>query len=303
LSGTLAGMYVAQERGYFAEEGLVVETERFPSLEPQIAALGTGQIDVGQGGFVPGLFNAIARGINLRLVASAAVHAPGRSQLLVARRDLLDSGQLQDYAQLRGRTVARPAGLGIATLAIERAVKLGGLQDADLTYVNLGFPDTVAALANKAVDMAYLSEPFATSSIEQGFTGKWREMAELVPGHPASIWVYAPRLVDEQPEAGRRFMVAMLRGVRDYENAFGKNVGRPEVVAILTKYTGIQDPALYDRMSAVLLPPSGETNVQALQEDLDWLVAAGAVPAPPDLALVLDTRFTEYASHRLGPYR
>jgi ABC-type nitrate/sulfonate/bicarbonate transport system substrate-binding protein len=303
LSGTLAGLYVGKEKGYFAEEGLEVETVRFPSLEPQIAPLGTNEIDVGQGGFVPGLFNAVARGIPLRMVATAAVHAPGRSQLIVARRDLLDSGQLNDYAGLRGRTISRPSSFSIATLTIDKALKLGGLRDDDVEWVTLGFPDAVAALTNKGIDLGYLSEPFATSSIEQGIAGKWKEMSELVPNHPASIWVYAPRLTQEQPDAGRRFMAALLRGVREYEDAFAKNQGRAEMVATLIRNTGIKDPALYDRMTIVRLPPSGETNVQALQEDIDWLVEKGAVTQAPPLSEVLDTRFTDYAVQRLGPYR
>jgi ABC-type nitrate/sulfonate/bicarbonate transport system substrate-binding protein len=303
LSGTLAGLYVGKEKGYFAEEGLDVETVRFPSLEPQIAPLGTNEIDVGQGGFVPGLFNAIARGIPLRMVATSAVHAPGRSQLIVARRDLLDSGQLQDYAGLRGKTISRPSSFSIATLTIEKALRLGGVRDDEVEWVTLGFPDAVAALTNKGIDLGYLSEPFATSSIEQGIAGKWKEMGELVPNHPASIWVYAPRLTREQPEAGQRFMTALLRGVREYEDAFTKGQGRADMVAALIRNTGIKDPGLYDRMTIVRLPPSGETNVQALQEDLDWLVEKGAVTQPPPLSEVLDTRFTDYAVQRLGPYR
>ena len=43
--------------------------------------------------------------------------------------------------------------------------------------------------------------------------------------------------------------------------------------------------------------------MQALQDDLDWLVEKGAVPQPPPLSDVLDTRFTDYALQRLGPYR
>ncbi|HLH23577.1 MAG TPA: ABC transporter substrate-binding protein [Chloroflexota bacterium] len=303
LSGTLAGLYIGKEKGYFAEEGLDVETVRFPSLEPQIAPLGTNEIDVGQGGFVPGMFNAIARGIPLRMVATAAVHAPGRSQLIVARKDLLDSGQLADYASLRGKTISRPASFSIATLAIDKALKQGGVSDDDVNWVTLGFPDAVAALGNKGIDLGYLSEPFATSVIEQGIAGKWHEMADLVPNHPASIWVYAPRLTQDQPDAGRRFMTALLRGVREYEDAFTKNVGRAEVVATLIRNTGIKDPALYDRMTIIRLPPSGETNVQALQEDLDWLVEKGAVTQAPPLSEVLDTRFTDYAVQQLGPYR
>jgi NitT/TauT family transport system substrate-binding protein len=302
-SGTLAGLYIGIEKGYFAEEGIAVEMVPLASLEPQIAALGTGQLDVGQGGFVPGLFNAVARGIALRIAATAAVHAPGRSQLIVARRDLLDSGELADYATLRGKTISRPATLGIATIAIDQALRLGGVPDADVSYVNLSFPDTLAALSNRAVDLGYLSEPFATSAIELGFAGKWREMSDLVPNHAASLWVYSSRLVLEQPEAGRRFMVALLRGVRAYEDAYAKQQGRAEVVDVLTRYTPIKDPALYDKIVWIKLPTAGETNVEALHEDVAWLAAQGAVPRVPDLATLVDTTFTDYAVQRLGPYR
>jgi NitT/TauT family transport system substrate-binding protein len=302
-SGTLAGLYIGIEKGYFAEEGIAVELVPLASLEPQIAALGTGQLDVGQGGFVPGLFNAVARGIALRIAATAAVHAPGRSQLLVARRDLLDSGELGDYATLRGKTISRPATLGIATIAIDQALRLGGVPDDDISYVNLSFPDTVAALSNRAVDLGYLSEPFATSAIELGFAGKWREMSDLVPNHAASLWVYSQRLILEQPEAGRRFMTALLRGVRDYEDAYAKHQGRAEVVDILTRYTPIKDPALYDRIVWIKLPTAGETNIEALREDVAWLATQGAVPRVPDLTMLVDTAFTDYAVQRLGPYR
>lgn len=302
-SGTLAGLYVGIEKGYFAEEGIAFELVPLASLEPQIAALGTGQLDVGQGGFVPGLFNAVARGIALRIAATAAVHAPGRSQLLVARRDLLDSGELGDYPTLRGKTISRPATLGIATIAIDQALRLGGVPDDDVSYVNLSFPDTMAALSNRAVDLGYLSEPFATSAIELGFAGKWREMSDLVPNHAASLWVYSQRLILEQPEAGRRFMVALLRGVRDYEDAYAKHQGRAEVVDVLTRYTPIKDPALYDKIVWIKLPTSGETNVEALREDVAWLAAQGAVPRVPDLTTLVDTTFTDYAVERLGPYR
>jgi NitT/TauT family transport system substrate-binding protein len=303
LSGTLAGLYVGKEKGYFAEEGLEVETVRFPSLEPQIAPLGTNEIDVGQGGFVPGLFNAIARGIPLRMVATAAVHAPGRLQLIVARRDVLDSGQLQEYAGLRGKTISRPSSFSIATLTIDKALKLGGLRDDDVEWVTLGFPDAVAALTNKGIDLGYLSEPFATSAIEQGIAGKWREMSELVPNHPASIWVYAPRLTQEQPDAGRRFMAALLRGVREYEDAFTKNQGRAEMVATLIRNTGIKDPALYDRMAPAGLNPDGYVNREIISAAQDWFFERGYVTRKVDLDQIIDPQFADYAVAQLRPYR
>ncbi|HEX6511814.1 MAG TPA: ABC transporter substrate-binding protein [Chloroflexota bacterium] len=301
-----APLYIALERGYLRDEGIEVQSIAIPgALDAQVPQLASGQLDVGGGGFVPGLFNAVGRGIPVHITAIGALHTPGRSQLIVARKDLADSGQLKSYADLKGKVFARPAALGIATIAIEKALQLGGLQSGDISYADIGQqPDTVVALANKKVDLAYLSEPFATQSIEKGFAVKWREMADLVPNHVASIWVYSSRLTQDQAEVGRRFMVALMRGMRDYEDAFGKNKGRAEIVDILVKHTPVKDPALYDKMQAIAEPASGEFPMDTLQEDLDWLKAHGALQEPaPALSDVVDKRFVDYALQRLGAYR
>ncbi|HLQ31624.1 MAG TPA: ABC transporter substrate-binding protein [Chloroflexota bacterium] len=299
---TQTGLYVAVDKNYFREEGLNVELVPLSSFEAVIPSLTTGEIDVGLGGVSPLLFNAFARGINVRIVATAALHAPGRSQLIVARKDLVESGQLKSYTDLKGKKIARAAALSIDTIAFEKGLGLGGLTLNDVEFITLAFPEIVAALSNKAVDVAYLSEPFATSAIDKGIAVKWHEMADLVPNHAGSLWLYSQQLVEKQPEAGRRFMAAMLRGVRDYEDGFAKNKGRPEVVASLIKHTPIKDASVYDRMIAIKYPTSGELPLDTLQQDLDWLRDHGAVPQAPDLAKVVDSQFITYAAQRLGPY-
>ena len=62
-------IYIAQERGYFREQGLDVELRRFASTADQIAALGTGQLAVGVGGVNAALFNAVAGDVPIRIVA------------------------------------------------------------------------------------------------------------------------------------------------------------------------------------------------------------------------------------------
>jgi NitT/TauT family transport system substrate-binding protein len=199
---------------------------------------------------------------------------------------------------------ARPTALGIATIAAEKALQLGGLKSSDLSYLDVSTPDTVVALANKKADVAYMTEPFGTQSIEKGIAVKWREMADLVPNHVAAMWAYGSKLTDEQPEVGRRFMVALLRGMRDYEDAFGKNQGRADVVSILVKHTVIKDAALYDKIQSIAEPASGEFPMDTLQEDYDWLKAQGAIQEPaPELSRVVDTRFVQYALEQLGPYQ
>src|SRR5437588_458732 len=59
-----APLYIAMDRGYLQEQGLDVEPVPIAgALDAQVPALATGQLDVGGGGFLPALFNAVGRGI------------------------------------------------------------------------------------------------------------------------------------------------------------------------------------------------------------------------------------------------
>jgi len=72
------GLLVAQHRGYFAAEGLVVEFVSTPSLNEVIPAVSTGELEVASGGISAALFNAVARGLAMKIVADRATLGPGR---------------------------------------------------------------------------------------------------------------------------------------------------------------------------------------------------------------------------------
>jgi ABC-type nitrate/sulfonate/bicarbonate transport system substrate-binding protein len=304
-SSTLqAPIYIGLERGYFKQQGLDLQTVAINgALDAQVPQLANGQLDVGGGAFLPGLVNAVGRGIPVRLVAVGAIHTPGRSQLIVARKDVADSGQLKTYADLKGKTIARPAQLGIVTIAVEKALQMGGLNPSDVTWLEIQQAVTIAAVANKKVDLAYLSEPFATQSIDQGVAVKWHEMSDLVPKHVASTWVYGSRVINN-PDLGRRFMLAYMRGVRDYEDAFGKNKDRDAIVSIMVKHTAIKDPAMFGKMQAIDENAAGEFPMDTLQQDYDWFKSQGAIQQPaPVLTQIVDPQFVDYAIQQLGPYK
>src|SRR5581483_6555881 len=72
-SGALIGM----EKGYYREEGIDVQVERFDTGPAQIAPLAAGQLDVASPTADPSTFNAAARGIPLRVVADKGSVPPG----------------------------------------------------------------------------------------------------------------------------------------------------------------------------------------------------------------------------------
>jgi len=297
-----SGTYIALERGYFQEEGINLELVPFDSAGPQVAPLGAGQLDVGGGSASAGLYNAIAREVPLKIVADRGSMPPGASWIgLVVRRDLAD--QIRDYPDLRGRKIAINQFGTTNDIAIEAALKRGGLTMQDAELVQIPYSDMNAALANRSVEVAQHNEPFKTIAIEQGLGVFLHGVDEYYPNMQFSVVLFGPQFVRNNPEAGRRWMVAFLRGVRDYNDAFRKGIRKQETIELIMKHVPLRDPALFDKMAFTALNPDGKLNVQGLKDDLQWFVDHGMVQQPPDMNQVIDTSFAEYAVQRLGPYQ
>ena len=83
--------------GYYAEQGLKVKFVRFDSAAKMIPSLGSGDVDVGSGATSAGLYNAVKRGIGIKIVSDKARNAKGYGfQAIMVRTDLIDRRQGQE---------------------------------------------------------------------------------------------------------------------------------------------------------------------------------------------------------------
>ncbi len=301
-----AGFFIPIDKGYFADEGLTVEFVPFRSAADMVAPLGVGQIDIGGGAVSAGLFNALARGVDLRIVADKGTIIAGYSyEGLIIRRDLVESGRFKTLADLRGLRI------GLAAKGISPHVDLGMFAERakinvdDIEVVLIGFPDMVAALANKALDGALLIEPYRTQALEGKIGVEVESADKIYPNHQVAVVLYAPHMRREKVDLGRRFMVAYLRGVRDFNDAFVKKQPqkRRDVIGILAKYTPVKDLALYEKMVMPFLDPDGGVNRKSLRFDQEWYAQRGLVLTKANLSVVVDDRFVLHALGRLGKYR
>ena len=296
-----SGTYIAMERGYFQEEGINLELVPFDSAGPQVAPLGAGQLEIGGGSTSAGLYNAIARDVPLKVVADRGSMPPGASWIgLVVRQDLV--GQIRDYADLRNRRIAINQFGTTNDIAIEAALKRGGLtmQDADIQQIP--YSDMNAALSNRSVDVAQHNEPFKAIAIEQELGTFFHGVDEYYPNMQFSVVLFGPQFAKNNPEAGKRWMVGFLRGVRDYNDALRKGVRKDETIQLIMKHVPLRDAGLFDKMGFTALNPDGKLNVQGLRDDLRWFVDHGMTQQAPDMNQVIDTSFAEYAVQRLGAY-
>ncbi|HLH23450.1 MAG TPA: ABC transporter substrate-binding protein [Chloroflexota bacterium] len=301
-----AGIYIALQQGYFKEEGLQVDPEIVPSTSVMMGALAAGQLDVLGPPSAASIFNAAARQVSMRMVADkGSTPSPEWDFVaLMVRKDLIDSGQVRDYRDLKGLTATLAGQANAPEIELAKALERGGLTLADVNLTILSFPDMIAGFANQAVDTGMVIEPFVSSIEAQGTAVRWRGVSEFYGNHQVAVLVYGPSLVEERPEVGRRFMVAYLRGVRDYNDAFGpKRQGRDAVIKALATYTPIKDPAAYERMRPAGLNPDGTLAVQSIRDDLAYYERTGSVREAVDLSQVVDTSFQEFALGQLGPYQ
>jgi NitT/TauT family transport system substrate-binding protein len=299
------GLYLAHERGYFAEQGLSADFERFEAPGAIIAPLSLGELDAASIAVTAAMFNAVNRGVEVRVASPQSRYELGHSQLILdVRKDLADAGAIRDFADLRGRTIAIINLGSPSELLLERALQRGGLTLADINLVQLGATDQITALANGAIDVGFMTEPQATIAQDRGVAIKWREAAEWYPGIQVSTIMYGPNYIARNPDLGQRFLVAYLRGVRDYYNAVIANRGgREAIIDVLVRHTPLRDRALYERVSWVYIDPNLTLLEDDLRATLQWFVDRGLVDRPTDVSNIFDRRFVQHALQVLGPYQ
>jgi len=303
-SASDGGILIGAERGYYREEGLDVELVQFDTGPAMFAPLATAQLDVGGPSPDATFFNAYSRNVPVKVVADKGSNSPGHGfNAILVRKDLWDGGEIRDFPDLRGRTIATLAPQNSQEIQLERGLTPVGLSLADVRLVNMPFPDMLPALANRSVDVAMNIEPFPTLAVDRGIAVRWKGIDEIYPNHQIAAMFYAPHFYQAQPEAARRFMVGYLRAVRDYVDAFERNRGRAEIIDIMTRTTSVKDAAIWEKMVTPGLNPDGQLNVDSIAYDQDWFVAHGVVRERQDVSQIVDMQYVDYALGRLGRYQ
>ena len=125
-TATDVGWFIADKKGYFRDEGIEVKLIPFSSAAQMIVPLGSGQLDVGGGTVAAGLYNAIGRGIGLKVVADkGSIAEKYEYSTLLVRKDLVDSGRYRGLGDLKGMKIATAAQGAGSESSMNEALKRG----------------------------------------------------------------------------------------------------------------------------------------------------------------------------------
>ena len=300
-----AGLFVAYEKGYFKEQGINLQMKHVPRAGAQmIPFLATGQLMVGCGNLNAGLYNAVAGDIPLKVVADKGTVTPDHGYLaLIVRKAHIDSGRYEGLKDLKGMKVAVTARGVSQEIVYEKFLKKTGLSLNDVKFVNLSWGDMNVALANGAIDATIQVEPLVARAVEKGIAVRVMGDDKVYPNQQSAVIMYSSEFIEKQPDLAKAFMVAYVKGMRDYNDAFEKNEGKEDVIKILMKHTKVKDRETYDKVATVGLHPDAMLNVATMKDDAKWLFEKGYVKQKPDVDKVADLSFVKHAVNVLGKYK
>jgi NitT/TauT family transport system substrate-binding protein len=229
-----APVFVAKEKGYFAEEGIDLQLEPFPGGSDPVVLTSSGQLDLAIGGAGPAFWNAVAQDLPITVIAPG--HAEGNpvaTPLMISTEKCL-SGEITSVADLEGKRVSVNAP-GATEYWLNAALSTGGLTINDIELQALPFPDAVAALEAGAIDAAMVGEPLATQAERDGIAVRLATDFPVYDVQPTLIYANDEWLA-ENPDLAEGFATGYMRAVQDMsDNGFTD----PTNLAIIEEYTGV----------------------------------------------------------------
>ena len=269
-------LFVAAEKGYFAEQGLQVELQRVRAVDEMLAPLSTGKLDISLMGPTTGFFNGMQQTLDFRIAAGAnAIVSGGQGDpILVVSKALADSGAVTTVADLKGRKLAINLRGSILEYLLGKGLEQAGLTLDDVELVTIPGGEMLPALANGAVDGAIAGGLNTQRMIAEGVAVKLLADTDIIQGGQGGVVVVGQRLL--QPanrEVTIRVLVAYLKAVHDLNDNGWDN---PEVISIIQKYTEMES-AIIARSAFPLFETTGALDEASIMDIQAFQISRGYV--------------------------
>ena len=269
-----AFMYVAIEKGYYAEEGLKVNI-RFPSNDNDaIALVAAGRADIGLYYQQDVIQVRANQAVPVKSIG-AVVQAPLNIVL-----SLSDKG-ISGPEDLVGKRIGY-AGTQLSEALIRSIMENVGADYNDVVMIDVGF-DLMSSMTTGNVDatIGCLVNHEVPQMQEEGFSVSWFELDDYgVPTYYEGVFLANDRMIEQEPEVLSAFLRASARGFADMK------ADPEEALRILLANQSAENFPLsetVERQSMQVLLPLMETEDAAFlsqsdacwQENIDWMREQG----------------------------
>lgn len=237
-----AGLYIAHDNGYFAQQGLNVVIKPVNGGELGMPLLQNGQAQLLAGNYVSFILaqaagNYQGKPINMRIIANGSLMQPGNQALYVMPGSKFKAVRdLQTYHARIGLNTKN----NIGQVLLGSLFKENGLSLGKVHLVYDAFPNLLPMLSKGQIDAAWLPEPFGTVAQQQLGAVKLADFDQgSLQNFPIGAYIGTKQWVQSHPDTVAAFLRALKQGqqIADtdraaVENALEKNTpGATQVIA------------------------------------------------------------------------
>lgn len=255
----------------FKKDGIEVKFHNLTTGPEQTQALAAGELDILHA--LGGTSAILAASNGVELTITNIYSRSPKGFMLLSNNNAINFPE-----DLKGKKVAGPKGTILHQLLLAYLAK-GNMTVDDIEFINMGLPETAAALQNGTIDAGLLAGPVALGAIKNG--------AEIVTngeGLVEGIIVTAVsnKFLQDHPQIVERFMTANENTVNSIEKDFDT------VLEIVGKETGLSKEeviemyALYD-----FNPEIKESDITELKNTQDFLIKNGLQEKEIDIQSII----------------
>lgn len=277
-------LYVAQEQGYFEEEGLEVNLSIVEGLAERKQALASGTLD-GLATAADVFVNLQASDIDMGIVW--VLDASNGSDGIV-----VDSS-ITDLSQLKGQQIAVEEGTTLH-LFLLKVLEANGLTEDDVTLVSMTTGEAGAAFVSGKVKAAVTYEPYLSEAENAGGT------VYTVIDYPVQLVDaigFSTSYIEENPEAIQGFVNAISKAI-DYQNDYSE-----EAAEIMAAGLKLDKESIIDTQAKLKIyslsdnvdqfGESGTSGIlyDTVKEESDFYVDKGIIENEIDPTTLIDPTF------------
>lgn len=279
-TSSFAGVFVAQDQGFFEEAGLDVTVSVVSNAASIVPAVLNGQMQFGTVA-TPPFLSAIDKGLAITGIAptTGVTTDPEKDTGCI----MVSSGSdITSVDDLVGKTVATNQIGSLPHVAATALLGNAGVDVDAVDYAPMPFPDMVGALEQGRVDALLVVEPFRSTGLESGnaecMSGLYTSAYDQEPTD--TMLVASDRLIESDPDIVDSFAEAIAQANQAMSDD-------PQLARDALVEHGNLDAAVAE---ALVLPMYATAfNVEGTQAMADQALDDGFLDAAVDVASVIRT--------------
>jgi len=281
--------YIAQEQGFFSDEGVNVELTMIEDIDKNLKAFVEGKADAAFG-LESDAILLVSKGIPLKIVYIADFSNGGDV--------VISKPNIRTIADLRGKNVSVDKLYSFNHIFLAELLRFGGLTEEDVNVVPVIASRVPAALMEGKIDAGQTWEPYKSKALAQG--NRLLATSADVPGIITDVLMVKTDVIEQREEDVRGVVKALFK-------ALEFRVANESIsYAIMSEATNVPPGSLRDTIQVGNIFPNLEENKQAFKRSeqlvslyksgkfiLNFFVKHGIIDTPINLENIYFSRIVD----------